>query len=195
MSTPNFCRYEASKYYAIGITDETENDEFIYDDTKDNVFYELKTLPKETSYRFYEYDERNMYQLFNRSYGGSYIGSIELSKYICDIEITVIIHAVLSGGYYQGATLDYISEIQIDRNDYNDFENFQKYFDYKDLEYYSELPVGMLKIQSKNIEKFVRFAYAELTGQIEKVYEKFCDVKLVKTAQFSNGEAIYEKAS
>lgn len=193
MSTPNFCKYEAKNYFAIG-TD--ENDEFIYNDTKENIYHELKALAEKHKYTFYQYDANRMYHaIFNRSYGGSYITSIEESKWIGDIEITVILHAVLSGGYYQGATLDYISEIQLNGDDRDNIDEFIKYFDYKELEYYSEMPIGMQKIQSKNIEKFVRTAYDEMTEQIEAIYENHCEEKLVRICVFSNGEAIYERAS
>lgn len=196
MSTPNFCRYEASGYYAIGVSEETYNDEFLYEDTKANVFYELKQLCKDKGYDFVERDKNRMYHdLFNRSYGGTYICSITKSKYIADIEITVNIHAVLSGGYYSGAILDYISQIEINGDDRNDIEEFEKYFEYTDLEYCSNLPLGMLKIQSKNILKFSHSAYKELTEQIEQIYSQYCEEKLHCVGIFSNGEAIYEKVS
>jgi len=195
MSTPNFCNFETKKYYAIGVTEETCEDEFLYDDTKDNVYYELEKLSKNSQYKLYNHDENKMYhQLFNRSYGGTYITTLENSRWIGDIEITVNIHAVLSGAYYQGATLDYISDIEINGNTFDDIENFEKYFDYTDLED-SDMPIGMQKIQSKNIIKFVRFAYDVMTEQIENIYEQFCDVKLQRVAVFSNGEAIYSQVS
>ena len=193
MSTPNFCNYEASKYYAIG---SDASDEFIYDDTKENLYCELKSLVKDTEYGLYNYDKNKMYhQLFNRSYGGTYITSLEHEKYIGDIPITIIVHVVLSGAYYQGATLDYISEIQIDGCDYGNFADFEKHFSYKDLEDFSEMPIGMQKIQSKNVQKFVSSALPELHKQIEKIFEMYCEHTLACTAVFSNGEAIYEIAS
>lgn len=192
MSTPNFCNYEASKYYAIG---SDIDDEFIYNDTKDNVLYELKSFVKNTEYNLYEYDENKMYhQLFNQSYGGTYITSIEQQKYIGDIDILLTVHIVLSGGYYQGATLDYITDIQINDCEYGNLNDFEKHFNYKDLEG-SEMPIGMQKIQSKNVLKFVNSALPVLHEQIEKIFEMYCEHKLIRTAVFSNGEAIYNEVS
>lgn len=193
MSTSNFCNFEASKYYAIG---SDPNDQFIYDYTKDNVYNEVKKLVKEKRYSLRHCNENKMYhQLFNRNYGGKYICNIEHSKDFGDIEITLTFYIVLSGAYYQGATLDYISEIQINGDDNGDKEAFDKNFMPSDLQYYSEMPIGMQIIQSKNIKKFVSSAYDEMTEQIEKIFEKHCEHKLVCTAVFSNGEAIYSKVS
>lgn len=190
MATPNFCNYEASKYYAIG---SDASDEFIYDDTKKNVYYELENLVKNTNY--YTNEIQNFDRSLNRYYGGSYIQSIAIDKSFGDFTTNIVCHVFLSSGRYAGATLDYITEIQFNGYEYGDLEFFNKNFTPSDLEYYSNMPIGMQKIQSKNVQKFVSSALPELHEQIEKIFEMYCEHTLVCTAVFSNGEAIYEIAS
>ncbi|PXV66847.1 hypothetical protein CLV62_104108 [Dysgonomonas alginatilytica] len=195
MSAPNFCKYEATKYYAIGMsTNESEIfDSWYFDEIKENIVTELENLTEKATY--YTLDSDNVNHKMSRYYGGSYIHSLALNKTFGDVTINVVCHIIISNGRYEGATLDYITDIQIDGYSFDNYKDFLKHFDYTDLDYYSKMPVGMQKIQSKNIEKFVRSATPELTEQVEQILSEYCQLALIKTAQFSNGEAIYEKAS
>lgn len=195
MSAPNFCKYEATKYFAIGVsTNENEIfDSSYFEYIKENIVSELENLAEKSHY--YTLDSDNANHKLSRYYGGSYIHSLAIDKTFGDVTINVVCHIIISNGRYEGATLDYITDIQIDGYSFDNYKGFLTHFDYTDIECYSNMPVGMQKIQSKNIEKFVRSATPKLTEQVEQILSEYCQLTLIKTAQFSNGEAIYEKAS
>jgi hypothetical protein len=87
MSTPNFTKKNASKYYAI--EDREGEEDFQYDDLKINLQSEFKS-------------EKDLWDS-DRNYGGHIISQIEKEFCKWAIEFDIIIRA----GYYSGANLDW----------------------------------------------------------------------------------------
>lgn len=193
MSTPNFCKHEASNYYAICISEETQNDNIYVDELKDYIAFEVESMAKK--YGYYT-DEKEFYETrINRSYGGSYIISIGKHETIADFTISIECNIIISNGYYSGAIFDYITEVQFEGYEYGDKKYFDENFDYKDLNIVSEHSTEKLEGYAKTVKRFVSSAIPELHERIEKIFETYCERKLIKTAQFSNGEAWYNEAN
>lgn len=195
MATSNFCNFEASKYYAVGMqTEENEIfDSYYFDDKKKYISEKIDELAEGSNY--YTFDSDNVENNFLRSYSGSLIRSIGIDKDFGDITINIICNAVMVSGYYEGANLDIITDIQINGYSYDNYKNFLENFDFTDLEYYSSMPIGMQKIQAKNIIKYVEKFTPVLTEKVENILSEKCQFKLVVSARFSNGETWYNVAS
>jgi hypothetical protein len=110
----------------------------------------------------------------NRNYQGTDLFSYRTSKMYGDIEVGVQVIAKMVSGYYEGASLDYVTVISHD-----DF-------------YYSDMSEGMKVIQQRNTERWADNTKARLIALTEQVFEEVSmPLKVVGT--FSNGETIYEK--
>jgi hypothetical protein len=123
MSTPNFKKVNASKYFAV----ETETD-YDYDDLVMNLQSEFEKKDK------YEND---------RSYPGKIVAGIEKNLGKWNVEVEIIVR----GGYYSGCNLDW-NVITTDQNsgdvyEYGDYEE-------KDLPTYINNWIGA---KIKKVEK------------------------------------------
>jgi len=203
VGTSNFCTEDARCVYAISTSYEEEDREFVYDefiveDTCNNVWSELKKIISKTNTMDISNSVYNGYD-FLRSYPGHSLGEISTSMHIkeIDIEVEVIIEVLCISGYYEGANLDYVVKFRDEFGQYSDnIENaIQELIDclkYGDI----EIPEGKAKEDIVNIieeaETKLREKEEELRTTVENVFGMFTDAYKV-SARFSNGEIIYEK--
>lgn len=181
MSANNF----ASKSSTIFAIETEENDEFIYDDTQENVFYELNEDKKLSVDKENEFDG-------DRNYGGNVFASVRLPKTHSSI-LYPVASVALRSGYYSGLNLDYevkyYSEYSGEYFDIDDLptdviaEELQGYNDRKPSSSQVLSTLAHLEIEAKTI-----------SNRIEKVLTDY-STPIVKVGQFSNGEAVYEKAT
>jgi len=106
----------------------------------------------------------------NRNYGGKIIGMIH--KTLGDEQI--MINLIVRGGYYAGVNLDWDAEFIVMENEYE--ENYD--------------------LECIDLDKFpnVRDEFHKAINKVEEIYNKL-STPLNKVGQFSNGEAVYEKAN
>lgn len=182
--TSNFYTVNASKIFAIGVEDEGD-----YDSTEDeisNIEHDLKskgwTLP-DSKKHISPYDD-------NRNFPGKVIATKEESKDFGDNNVSIVINAVARSGYYQGACLDWETNVTL---------NTEKYWDDEPIE------VHMIKDafednndkDNSNVakaEKWIKKTRTELIEEVEKVYSEF-STALKVTARFSSGETHYGKVT
>ena len=136
----------------------------------------------------------------DRNYGMQSLGYLEESKDFGDVNVNVVVKAVIQNAYYEGATLDYLIYIEDQYN--GEFKHSTgSYYD-EDIdsiletvfdEPYTDMNVGMRKIQARYAEKWAEQTIAKLSEKIEAIFEVYSEHKLGRTGVFSNGEAIYHK--
>lgn len=174
MSAPNFYNANASKIFMVSC-----DDEFSYDDAKDNVFYDLKSLGWN---RIDKWDGE-------RNYSGCMFSEKSKRVSIGKFWVDVTVRAIIRSGYFADANFDW--DIEIDGTEY-DLECYDESEALDSLESsyeYWDNP-GFCKIQAKNLVKKVEKAVSELSEELESVYDKYTE-KLIRIGIFSNGEAIY----
>jgi len=195
MGASNFHYVNASRVfsicesYEIPVLDddgnETDETEYFYPDSDDFECEvdNIKSLLKESGESFWDVETRSREEL--RSYPTTFIGTIYRSKTFGDVEVQIEVHCYARSGYYQGACLDYETELSIDGNEVDEVDgNFQ--------DAYSNMNEGMLKIQERNAEKWANNTISELADVVEGVFAK-CSTQYTKVATASNGEAFYHK--
>jgi len=199
MATPNFAAPEnASNYFAICMSyerpvldddgEETEEmetvqpDEWEVEDTISNLKEALKNSVKETDFWYVSnYDLRDT----NNSYACTALGKIYTSKMYGDVEINLEIIPIIQSAYYEGATLDFL--IYYDGERYDDSRDFLN-----DLfSWDSDMPKGMQVIQEKHANVWIENSIENISNILNKLFQEQAQYELVKTCQFSNGEAIY----
>lgn len=186
MGTNNFYTRNASKYFVVltnyeedildenneptGETQTVSCDEYDRDDLTNLLREKLADIKdcKEDDY----FDRQSQYDL--KSYPSIYVTSVTKDFTIVTdsgigITITIFIDIFIRSAYYEGATLDWECRVEIDSTDPDIEDQFREFIDEK-----------VKPIKSKLIE------------DIEKVFGEI-STSYIKTAQFSNGEAIYEK--
>lgn len=201
MATNNFHNENASKIFACLGTYETpvldndgnETDEmefytpeqWEYDDFKENLCEDLKST--------FGYDDPTTKDVSElRSFPSSVIADKSVTKDFGNGYVQIDIAAIIRGGYYDGCNLDWQVGINVCGNDYDDgYESLESIAE--DFEYHTDMNEGMAKIQAKNVLNWIEKTKAELVEELEKVFTTYSE-PLVKVAQFSNGEAVYEKA-
>lgn len=123
-----------------------------------------------------------------RSYPSHVLGGFNENKIIAGVDVSINIYAVLRSGYYDGACLDWFTEIYLGGNEISSIDEIQG-----EMAYYIENK-GMAAIQGQNAAKWAETALEALTAKVEAVFKKYCEHELVVMATFSNGETIYQKA-
>lgn len=177
MSTPNFSLKNASKYFVIEI-----NDDFDYEIEKDNI----QNYLSEHGYDIDEYTPKDD----NRSYPSRVIASKTITKQYCNYPIDVEILIVVRAGYYAHMNLDYSIKINGFIDSFIDEIPLKEWL-IDDFEYlgYSK---GFSTIQAKNVMNFIENSIETLKKETEEHFSKLSD-SYICTANFLNGEAIYEK--
>lgn len=165
MSTSNF--HFINTLHAIEIDDD---DEFIFDDTTENIFYDLEKEFSDIANVVITREKYSSPHELN-SYGRQVFAEISLN--IDDENATLAL--TRSGGYYSGANFDF-DVILNDRDD-----------DYPENITNDEPGIHIFAIGEE--EKFLLTAIERVT----KIYDRYTD-KLNLVATFSNGEAVYEKS-
>ena len=176
MATSNFHNVNASHIFACSL----END-WDYDDLKDNLFYEFKNLNG-----FSTYTKSDPHEL--RSFPSNSICSIERDFQYKDFSLNVIVTPVIRSGYYEGCNLDWHVWYGIN-GDECDLDEIERM-----LEYDTDLSPSQRKAYAMLAEKKAEKLLAEIVVDVEKVFEMYSD-KLGVTARFSNGETIYHKVA
>ncbi len=163
-------------------------EDYAYDDLVSNIGYEIEKLGgiKENEC------------LGDRSYPISSIGVFKEHKMYGDIDIIVKITSTIQSAYYEGATLDWLVEIE----GYNDTykhstgsyydESLEDIMDMLFDPYYSEMNAGLCKIMQPKAVSWAEQTISEIEEKLEKLYENWSEHKLHCKGVFSNGEAIYE---
>lgn len=177
MSAPNFYNANASNIFMVSC-----EDDFSYQDTKDNVFYDLKNLG------WNEIDEWDG----ERNYSGHLFAEKDKKVTIGDFYIYVTVRAIIRSGYFADANLDWDIEIEGTEYDLNCYDESDAIENLESSYEYGDNP-GFCKMQAKNLVKKVDQAISELSEELESVYSKYTE-RLVRIALFSNGEAIYGRA-
>ena len=133
----------------------------------------------------------------DRNYERQSLGTLESEKSYGDIDFNVKLTAILQSAYYEGATLDYIIQIEADGETFD--YSTGSYYD-EDLEEivesafdtdYTNMNAGLCKILQPKAQAWIEGEITKLSNQLEEVYENWTQHKLGCTGVFSNGEAIY----
>lgn len=108
------------------------------------------------------------------------------NKNFGDVDVTVSINCVIRVAYYEGANLDWyitydVCGINMDEIDF-----------LADMQWQSEMPASMIKIQCNNAERFASNIADELIEVVEDFFKQN-SMPLGVTARFSNGETYYSK--
>lgn len=165
-------------------------EDFEYDDLISNLGYEIERLG----------GKKENEHLGDRNYPISSIGVFEESKWYGDLEVTVKVTATIQSAYYEGATLDWMVEIECDRETWK--HSTGSYYD-EDLDdimdmlfdpYYTDLNAGLCKIMQPKAVSWAEQTISEIEDKLEKLYEDWSSHKLHCKGVFSNGEAVYETA-
>jgi hypothetical protein len=152
--------------------------------------YEIQEFKNEVEDLF---QEESSYDFYPRKWGyeqtshkGAFLGSLREDKTFGDVEVSIKILIVLRYGYYEGANLDY--EVQFSSGScWEDEPDFR--FDFESRSYMNS---GMIKIQSRNAEKWAVKESEEMIKEIEKLFTQVT-TPYRKLGSFSNGEGVYEK--
>ena len=201
MGTSNFYYKNASKVFAIGFnyehpildddlnetgeTEVVECEQFEWDEQIDAVKEEIKNNKSD----FYYSESEKVSKLDNRSFPASFIASLSASKQFGDNFVEIQLNCFSRSGYYEGACLDYETEIFMDNFETDDVEDVLFGFQYSN---YFGINVGMGKIQARNAQKWAKKTHAKMVEIIEKSFQN-TSASFQKIATFSNGETIYQK--
>jgi len=150
-------------------------EEWEINDFKSNVIESLSQL---SEYRSGGADDPD------RNYYGHCLGTLYDSKVFGDVEVGLEIRCMLYSAYYEGATLDFIAEVQVDGYEHDDNV---------DIAYASDMNAGMVTIQNRNAQKYVDNLKVKLVNKLEEVYAQFSD-KYDRLGGFSDGTSIYTKS-
>jgi hypothetical protein len=172
-------------------TETTAPDEFEYQDLKDNIGNSIAEIGGDVLDESFDND---------RNYHRQSVGKLQEDKYYGDIEVNIRLTAVIQSAYYEGATLDYIIEIdngesweEVDDQDtVSDIIDDLFQVEYNDYNY-SDMSKGLRVIQSKNAVKWVEQQLPILSNKLEEIFKVYSSHKLQCNGVFSNGEAIYSE--
>ena len=187
MGTNNF-QSESGQYYCW----ETESD-FDVEIAEADLGNMLEAEAVNTEYNFEQlYGYRDRHEL--RSYGSKYIGTLSYVKMFNSYNIEVYCHVVLRFGYYSGINADYHFDFGIGFNDPWE-DTFPATSDIVDeLEWSAHFNHGMAMIHGDKIAKRMTQVYEQLEEQVQNTLARACQMHIKKVGQFSNGEAVYQKA-
>jgi predicted RNA-binding Zn-ribbon protein involved in translation (DUF1610 family) len=164
-------------------------DEYECDNLIENIGYEIKEQGGVKENKVIEYGQ----------YGITSLGYFSESRMYGDIEVEVVVKAVLQNAYYEGATLDYLITVEIDR-DTNEYSTGSRYdnsvedisTEVGERQEYNGLNKGIIAIMRPKIESLIEQTVSDLSDKTEKIFENWTEHKLTCKGVFSNGEAVYE---
>lgn len=200
MGASNFHNVNAHNVYAVLMNYEQP----IYDDNGEET-NELETCVRDTyecddfvqmlkedakelaplkGFGYYHACDTDPHQL--NSYCSIPLFQFYKNKNFGDVDVTVSINCVIRVAYYEGANLDWyitydVCGINMDEIDF-----------LAEMQWQSEMPAGMIKIQCNNAERFASNIADELI-EIAEDFFKQNSMPLGVTAKFSNGETYYSK--
>ena len=138
----------------------------------------------------------------DRNYPSTELFELRIDKEFGDIEVSIKIVGVITGAYYEGASLDYNAYIYnggedclLENGRYTTTEEdiIKDLFELGYEHSYSNMSQGLRKIQSKNAIKWAEKQVTELKVLIEEIFTAVSQ-PLNVVASFSNRETIYAKA-
>ncbi len=178
MGTCNFS-YNTDVIYSVN----NDEDDFIYDDTKQNLISEF------SNNKNFEFVELNKYDN-NRNFGGVIIGEFYISFNYLNIDFTLCYEIILRGGYYSGFNLDYNFKIDFGCELYDDINDI-----ISDLEnYYIEdfITKGLFSIHKTRLINKLEKKQSELKKQIEDIFSIYSDTYIIE-GRFSDGTCVYKE--
>jgi hypothetical protein len=180
MATSNFHNVNATHIFACSLENEWD-----YEDLKDNVLYGLEKIEGYTSHT-----KSDPHEL--RSFPSQSIGAVSRVTAFPNFTLEVIVTAVARSGYYEGCNLDWHVSYEIDGYDCEDnYEGCVEFALQNSLnedEYSKADIMAYAMLAENNAERLKN----EIVKEIEQVFKDYSD-PLGVTAQFSNGETIYHK--
>lgn len=193
MSAPNFAKNNAVDYYCVGISN--EDDEWIdWDLIREDIQEVAKSFNK--AWRDADGWERDLYGRYyqlhyetERSYTIIYGGEYYYAK----------VQLGIRNAYYVGGTIDYSIELQDDYSDgyyLEDGDTETLALCLIDDKYKNEnhtINKGLAIMHRKGLEKRLTEWLNSIVADCEQICQTCAEEQLVKTAQFSNGEAMYER--
>ena len=192
MGTSNFNSNHTSCTYVV-----TLDDDFVWEDIRSNISYELDAIDKSRIYHngfMWEWSSNDNIRLHEelRSYPATSIGWFytTFDYYGIDFEISFIPKTV--SGYYSDMNLDFEIQITADNYNYVEAESFTDAFT-EDVFKWNEFKYpGLTKARFKDIIIKIESAIETGSELLENVFKQFSDGYQI-AAQFSNGETIYTK--
>jgi hypothetical protein len=200
MGTSNFHNVNARNVYAVMMnyeqpvldddgeeTDEMEDcapELWECNDFMDMLKEDAKELAPLKGFSYHDTCDTDPHEL--RSYNSIPLFQFYKNKKFGDVDVTVSINCVVRVAYYEGANLDWFITYDACGINMNEIDFLA------DMEWQSEMPAGMIKIQCKNAENFASNTADELIEVVEDFFKK-SSMPLGVTARFSNGETHYAK--
>lgn len=196
MGTSNFYYKNASRVYAIGMNyeankidddgNETDEKETVYPDEWE-IMDELDNIQENMKGYEYGFTERVSSYPELRSFPSSPIGTWYIEKQYAGVWIEVHLSVVANSGYYEGACLDYITQLYMGGNEIDEMNA-------DDLAYYSDkINIGLAKSILKHVNKWIDKTRTQMEADAEKLFAEMCGIELSPIATFSNGETIYKQ--
>lgn len=211
MSTCNFHKKNASRFYVISDTMEAENEEGVketvykseidFEDDTDNILYRAKKdgfEKPDNKYRDNDFDRMDGLKVADKSGFKSFCKSKERYDFV-DFHFKTAIF--LNSGYYSDCNLDF--DIQVSCcgswNAYNlaDYDTVGEMIEdiVEDWAENAEIGwnKGFISIKKKKVEDFLRKEIEDLIDTCEEICKDCSNETYVCRGVMSNGEAIYSK--
>lgn len=193
MGTSNFYRKNTSKVWSVQTSyfdeelNEQTQDEFIWEDTRDNVSSSLEVIAKQKKRSYYEDNSLKVNDL--RSFPSTSIGKYCDYFQFCNTEFKVELIPHTTSGYYEGFNLDF--DIQFSAvGIYGDYDNLQDFI--ADVKEFLLEENKALRMNLGNLQRRLETLLSEMIDEVESVFEMY-STPLEEFAKFSNGETIYKK--
>jgi hypothetical protein len=183
MGTSNFYKENASCYFVID--NNYGKDEFIYDDTKENIHYGLKDMAKKKKRTYIGRGKRLNND--NTQWGGEYYDTIIFGDKVYYVTIKPIFRV----GYYTGGTLDYLMKIEGDSGfDCDNVDDMMETIKNYPTDF--NLNSGLVSIHKDNIREKLESLSKNLIEEVEHVFRMY-SVQYQMAYRFSNGETGYSE--
>ena len=193
MGTSNFYMKNTSKVWSVQTSyfdeelNEQTQDEFIWEDTRDNVSSSLEVIAKQKKRSYYEDNSLKVNDL--RSFPSTSIGKYCDYFQFCNTEFKVELIPHTTSGYYEGFNLDF--DIQFSTvGIYGDYDNLDDFIG--DVKEFLLEENKALRMNLGNLQKRLEALLSEMIDEVESVFEMY-SAPLEEFARFSNGETIYKK--
>lgn len=183
METSNFNKKNASKVFSIG-------NHFDYENIIEDIAKQIWAKSEDAGFDF---QLRTLNSLSGLRLNQSmYICSVYVSRIIANVECMAQIHCFGRCVHANEVCLDYEFGHVVNSINFDNISQSKELF-CEEADRHCLYNYGMVKIQSKNCEKWMKKQLKRMIDIVETVYEDFSISKHITVAILSNGEAIYEK--
>lgn len=186
MGTSNFHSVNASAVFAFTPSDDEYP--FYYEDIKDEVESALKERGLCTDRKWAD----DPYEL--RSYPSSVLGHKTVERTFMGAWFAVTIKAVIRSGYYDGACLDWFTQVDTEARGFLDRGYDDEWDHFLDRLLDSSENVGFAKANLPRLMRWIDHTRDELIKECEQVFKEMT-TPLSAVATFSNGETLYAQKS